>query len=401
MTTDLFAGTAQSDGEGITFGDMNDAPRFGMARLFDQLIENLIGDFSLTGALDPAASGARGANAPTHLAYALHGGSAYLRLGGANNRVQIAPGVLFQKIGNQSGAEPTLIPYSFVGTEEVSITAGDATNPRVDLVQMKLEWVAADSQTRDFQDAVTGAYTTTATNKKRRVQCTLSVKVGTPAATPVYPDPDAGFVAVAGVLVMQTYAIGTALRFNWEAGAGTATVHDQRMPIRASVIEINPKVAALVTAWAQLSAGPTITSSSTTNNVQLRIPCGSTERFLGLDVQKDAGAWTSSIVSTQDPTNGIGAAAGSANNKCPMGAAGQVIVPYYTMEANYANSGLSVANITPSTTNKIGVPLWGSGRCAIPHTVSATAVIGLVWVVLSGSATSIILSARALIARGL
>lgn len=387
-TTDLFSGTNQSDGEGITFGDMNDAPRFGMARLFDQILENLIGDVSLSQA-DPEFSGLRGANAPNHLAYALHGGSAFLRQGSANNKLQIAPGVLFQKIANQSGAEPTLAPYSFVGSEEVAITAGDATNPRVDLVQMKLEWVAADSQSRDFQDAVTGANSTTTFSKKRRVQCTLSVKVGTPAATPTYPDPDAGFVALAGVFVGTSYATGTALTFGLDQAGATAVVHDQRMPLRVRGDEVWPRAMNILTNWTVSNSG--IISANVTNSLSIPVPCSAAQRLVGVRIEKDAAAaFTTSRLFTG------GTASGGDMNNVAVTSAANNFIPYYTIEAGHAPA-LGVKCL-PSAVNKICAPVWGAGRCAIPQGTADAR--WLIWSIASGSASSSITRVRFYVAGG-
>jgi hypothetical protein len=83
---------------------------------------------------------------------------------------------------------------------------------------------------------VTGANSSASTNKKRRVQCTVSVKTGATAANPTYPTPDAGYVPIAAVVVPATL-VTTAQKFDYIDtalnGAGAAVIHDLRMPIVA------------------------------------------------------------------------------------------------------------------------------------------------------------------------
>ncbi len=231
-TTDLFHTMIQSDGEAIVAGDMNDQQRFILAQLFDQVLSSIAPSISRSTSNDPEFTGQLGSDMLVGpYAYALNPGGAYPRQGTTNAKIQIAPGTLLQKVDAASGDDPTLIPYTFIGTEEVTIAPGDASHPRVDIVQMKLEYVESDSQSRDFEDAVTDVPSTSATNKKRLTRCTLSVKQGVAAASPVYPDPDAGYCVIAGVVVGTLYAAAAGILFEDSAGA-VAVLHDQRMPLR-------------------------------------------------------------------------------------------------------------------------------------------------------------------------
>lgn len=377
MTTDLYKGHNQSDGEGIVYSDMNDMVRFVTARMLDQMFENMIGDVSLTGG-DPSFGSNRGANAPTHLAYALDGGSAALALGSANNKLKITAGVLMQKIANATGNEPTLIPYSFPGTDEVTIAAGSAANPRVDLVQMKLEWITTDSQTRSFKDATTGNVTSTTTNKKRSVQCTLSVKQGTPAASPQYPDPDAGYVAVAGVLVGTNYLTSTALSFGNDQAGAVAVVHDQRMPIHTRGIRLAPSGFVLnneFTNWAYVGGGGAATSSAT-NQLFIRSahPGDGCSRLLFVAGTKDAVAgFGATAFQVQAYSLSANLGSRTAMNNIATTSAASFFVPYYTLEAAHAPA--AGPTVLPSTTNKIGVPVW-SGGCRSAKSINSQLTAG-------------------------
>lgn len=228
MAVDIFGRSLINDGEGLDPNDLSDLSARTLAIMFDQLIADMFPRAVLGTTLDAQ----RSADITTMpFAVSLTVTGARPRQGSANNKIQIAPGTLLQAIGAADGTEPKLLAYTFAGTEEVTIANGDATNPRVDIVQMKLEYVNDTPTVRDFQDATTRANTSTTFNIRRRVKCTLSIKQGTPAASPTYPTPDAGNVLIAGVVVGATYAGGSGLLFEDTAGA-VVVLHDQRMPLR-------------------------------------------------------------------------------------------------------------------------------------------------------------------------
>lgn len=267
-TEDLFAGVNFNDGGEVDYGDHNDAQTLLVSRLFDQVIERLIGGPTDK---DPEFISQQGANASTAWAYALSVGGGNPRQGSTNNKVQIGAGTLLQKISNTTGAEAKLLPYTFAGTDEVAIANGDPTNPRIDMIQMALAWVTDDPVSRDFQDAVTGANTTTTQSIRRRVQCTLSVKQGAPAASPSYPAPDAGNVPIACVVVPANYS--GAAPFVYRDDATNAVIHDLRMPIAIKPHTTRPQDFAINTAdgsWT-LSTGGTRWQAVGTG--EMYVPC--------------------------------------------------------------------------------------------------------------------------------
>lgn len=359
MATDNNKRVLYNDGEGVTYVDLNDSQTYLEARIYDQILESLVGSVANSGTQDADLNGQRGANAPTHLAYCLHGGSAYLRQGTTNAKLQISPGVLIQKIASSTGDSPTFLAYTFAGTEEVAIANGNATNPRVDILQMKLELISSDTQTRDFKDATTGVVTSTTMSKKKRVQCTLSVKQGTPAASPTYPDPDPGYVAVAGVVVGATWAAASGFIFGEDTAGAVAVVHDQRMPLNVQAYHSDAALWKLISNWS-LSAGNMYADcSNATNDIRVICDKSGNGRLVGLSVLH-VGAL--GIVSLGH--NALGTVWENCNNT-PSIAAGTnyALIPYYDFEANHnPNAGPTVL---PSSTNKIGPPLWTNGfRCA-------------------------------------
>ena len=240
-TTDIYKSIPIADGQEIEAGDIQNPQRYLSARILDQILASMIVDFSLgDGDIEyPAEIGTLGL-LQTPYAYTLNPGTAYPRKGSGNNKIQIAPGTLLQMIAAPNGNEAQLLAYTFVGTEEVTIANGDPSNPRVDLIQMQLAYVDGTPADRDFVDAVTGAASTDTANTLRQVTCTLSVKQGTPASSPFYPDPDAGCVAIAGVVVGATWAAASGPVSVDTAGA-VLVLHDQRMPLGVSSHTVWPK----------------------------------------------------------------------------------------------------------------------------------------------------------------
>lgn len=237
MTTDLFRSIRAEDGFAADPDDFNEAQRTGMARLFDQILAKLIPNVTDT---EPDTDG-NGPNVPTGpWAYALKSGGARPIQGSTNAKIKISAGTLFQKLAAADGLAAQLVPYTFDGTDEVTIANGDVANPRVDIVQMKLERLDDTPTTRDFEDAVTRAKTSPTTNLYHRIKCTLSVKQGAPAASPTYPAPDAGCVVIAGVVVGTNYVAAAGLKFVDTAGA-VAVLHDQRMPLGTRPHHVTPR----------------------------------------------------------------------------------------------------------------------------------------------------------------
>lgn len=226
MTTDAFGRVLFTQGEEIVAEDFNGASGRLLSSVWDQLVYASLPreafNLSIDSAFNPTSS-------PYAFALTISGGRPIQ--GSANNKVKVSAGVLMQAVGTLSGTEPQLLAYSFSGNDEVTIANGDATNPRVDIVQMKLEYVEDTTTVRNFEDAITHVVVSTSTSKCRRVQCVLSVKQGGASVTPLYPIPDVGHVVIAGIVVGAAYSGTNPLLIDDTAGAN-AVLHDQRMPLR-------------------------------------------------------------------------------------------------------------------------------------------------------------------------
>lgn len=363
MTTDIFARPLFTDGEGITSEDLNDSSGRPMAYFYDQILASMFPREAFVGDTDTFWS-----IVDTPYALALTCFGAHPKQGSANNKIKISNGVLFQPIAVPDGTEPKLLGYSF-NFEEVTIANGDASNPRVDLVQMKLEYVNDTTAARHFKDATTGAITSTTPTIRRRVKCTLSVKQGTPAASPVYPDPDAGTVAIAGVLVGTNYVAAAPFGMDDAAGA-VAVIHDQRLPLgtRRYGTLGNDMM------WNSGSGFSTIGGGSgggiigvfrvTQDGESLYIPCrawGNVGRLISLDCQfKDGTSLTSGIV-RHDIGNASATLLNNANlNGSSSGQASLRRVTLAQIQASHAPAAGPTA--LPSTVWGIGAPIWTNGR---------------------------------------
>jgi hypothetical protein len=246
MPTDIFKGVLFSDGEGADFNDFNNLRAYGHARLTDQILR-------------AAAANARGGSSSQDpnlrttvsaapFLYSLAGGAGYCVPGGSALQTTVRAGTILQQVGSPSGDEPSFIPYTLIdGDFTLTHSAGDATNPRIDVIEIKLEYVNGNSETRIFEDAVTHVQTSQSFNKKRRVQITAQIKQGTPAATPAYPTLTSGFAAIAAVRVPATHS-----------AVFTAKDHmrDLRIPLGVKQLWVHPQNWILTSPYT-LQVGPT------------------------------------------------------------------------------------------------------------------------------------------------
>jgi hypothetical protein len=197
-----------TDGEGVEPDDFNDQQTY----LYAQLVENLLMS-APTRALDAPTllwdpvdlelgdTWNDGSVVQTTDVFAPYASAGYVRATAAANELVTVPGPIMQVVGSLFDGSGESVALFRLGSTTLTTAAGDATHPRIDLVEVKLAFVDADQEARDFMDASTGAITTTNPYKTRRVTCSIQIKQGTPAATPAYPTPTAGYAALAAVYV--------------------------------------------------------------------------------------------------------------------------------------------------------------------------------------------------------
>lgn len=373
MTTDIYAQVLISDGEALDAVDLTGLGARTLAVLYDQIIRAIIPrdpNILITDVNDPTTYPY--ALAPTALA-------GMPQIGSANNKVLIGEGTLFQAIGAATGAEPQLLGFHFDGTTEVTIANGDATNPRVDLVQMKLEYVNDTPTARNFQDAVTRALTSTTPNIRRRVKCTLSVKQGAPAASPTYPEADAGNVIIAGVVVGASYAAGSGFVSDDTAGA-VAVLHDQRLPFNVRPRVSMPGDYIYPTVGASWQTGNTYDNNARSHVLQiadtsatgdsLNIPClfeGVCGRLTSIasDSLDHSAAFVTSISRGRWVTGGASnavtytALANPDINGSGIGLFKRRSTGQFGFQATHTPAA---GPIVQSNSNGVGPPIWTNGR---------------------------------------
>lgn len=357
MSTDIFTQTLISDGMELDPVDMSRLSARALAYLYDQVV---MASYPREGVgfITDTSTSFSAVGIPYALAISVLGG--HPGQGSANNKVRIYPGTLLQAIADPDGTEPKLLAYTFT-TEEVTIANGDATNPRIDLVQMKLEYVN-ETESRDFQDATTRALTSQTLAVRRRVKCTLSVKQGTPAASPAYPDPDAGYCVIAGLCVGASYAGATGLGLDDMAGPALV-LHDQRMPMN-----VRPHGAlANDMAFAGTDFVPTggfyIERINNVDGNSLYIPChrwGNSGRLVMIDCQfRDSTALTSTIIRWNPGDVAEASLAGgnlNGSSSATMSLRRSTINQFQLLHTPAAGPTI-VGNA-----NGMGPPIWANGR---------------------------------------
>lgn len=205
-----------NDGEGLDFGDLNNAQRFERAYLMDLLLGGL-----LRGA-EP------GVTPETDKLYAIGMGGAAKFTANARE-VSNEAGLIIQCTGVAfDGSDPKVLAYYVDAAELLQVVDTEpGGNPRIDIISVKLEQESAVSTTRDFEDAVTRAKTSTSFSKQRRVKITKTYTKGTPAASPSEPAVPAGHVKWCSVRIASG---GASAVLNLNGATTDWTIHDQRFP---------------------------------------------------------------------------------------------------------------------------------------------------------------------------
>ncbi len=390
-TTDLFSRVYFNNGEGLTHGDLiNSQVRGQIASLEQVLMAGVpeLDKFNGTPNIGRAAYG-------MPFAIALKAGQAYPTQGSSNNKVMITAGTLFQSIAAVDGLSASILPFTFEGTEEVTIANGDATHPRVDIVQMSLAVIDDSAEDRDVEDATTRIVTTTSVNKSQRVQCTLSVKTGTAAATPTVPTLDSGCVAIATVLVGTLYVGAAGLKYDDTAGA-VAVLHDQRMPLGVQCHTVDSSGMSYITGdWTEDTQTRKLTYAGGPSSLYASCPASDTAGRLvaASTFQKDPApgpliVWFVRIQTSTNTFNRL--------NNSGMAGSGSA-----TYRRRFASQAIVDGDMNPSagpdvTANAagIGVPLWSNGRRAWvdPAIIDATELntLALYWDFSGNVATQIV-----------
>ena len=212
-----------NDGEALDYNDLNNAQRHARSMLYDGVHGTLARVVERD--YQPQAVSSTG-----HAWTIGNGCQPYVSA--STLTVSFTPGAIGQKAsGVPDGTDPLFLWYH-MGLAEVSLTAGaaDATNPRWDIVQIKIEHTEGTAETRDFSTTA-GVLSSVSFSKRRRTRLTASIKAGTAAASPTEPTPGAGYVKLCAIHIAATATVIT-----------PTTVRDYRMPVGYRVIDMVPGV---------------------------------------------------------------------------------------------------------------------------------------------------------------
>lgn len=278
MTTENNANTKRvlwdPNGEGLDFTDSNNAVLFQREELFNLLMSGAmadgLGDPSNPGLMSTP-EGSDGNNAlaftNTDVVFAPFGGAGYVLPTGIARTVGITAGplvVAIEEVWNATGEEFAMARAS--GGVTLQTAVGDATNPRIDLVEVKLSYVDGDPQDRHFEDAITREPTTEAgTNKERQIEAIYQIKQGTAAANPTYPAPTAGYVAMAAIYVPATH----------NAVHNPDNIRDLRVPfgVRAIDVDVNGFHFVGANPWTKVGMLASIAAGSVQLTANVIVPC--------------------------------------------------------------------------------------------------------------------------------
>lgn len=218
---------------------------------------------------------------------------------GTANQLQFCPGPLLYFLDEPGpiGTDPTSevgasndarVLYSYPQFAPLTTAVGDATNPRFDLVEIKMEFDDGLSQSRDFEDAITRAKTTTSTDKFRFVKITYQIKAGTPAANPVYPTCTAGFLPMCAVYIPATH----------NAVHDPSNIRDMRYPLGIRAYDVQPSQFYYpgATPWTKIDGATNLEAYAASpdggDEADLFIPCPigtASARVVGLGLYGRAG----------------------------------------------------------------------------------------------------------------
>jgi hypothetical protein len=293
MPTDIYQQFRFNNAQGVDPADLNLIQKFADAKALDQILSRYVGALG-SSSLDPDLASTGGENpALTSLIYTLTGGDAIIKQGTTATRVGLTSGTIFQKIGNAGGEDASFLSY-FVDESDVDLTisAGHATLPRIDILQCKLEYVNANSEERGLQDATTRLITIQSIQTQRKVQATFSIKAGTAGATPTYPAPDTGYALLASIRVPATWTTGTTPD---GTGSSSLGLRQCTMPLRTRTVSVSTREMIKRTAgnWTYSDPGG-IWACLGAPSTDLLAPCpaGINERIIGVGIFGAFGAFS-------------------------------------------------------------------------------------------------------------
>lgn len=115
--------------------------------------------------------------------------------------VTVSPGIALLNTGGSTADDSDFTWIELDTADTVTLPAADGANPRWDVIEIEENDAVVLSTPRDIFDPSTGTFTPQAVTKRRGSSPTISVRSGTPAATPLLPAGIAGRIPLAYIRV--------------------------------------------------------------------------------------------------------------------------------------------------------------------------------------------------------
>jgi hypothetical protein len=333
------------DGEGIFADDMNATSQYLRAQLLDTL-----GGLAQA---DPADVG------NSNYCFSVGNGGAPYPIGSL--RLKNLPGVIAHYAGPVTGDAPALIVYYLADGElTTTLTPAHASLPRIDVIGIRLHGTEVNGVplTRHFEDATTGARSTSTMNTAGFPLLEVQLFTGTPGATPAIPSTP-GFVPWAGAYV----AAGDTI-------VAPEHVYDYRMPVGgAGFVDVAAKDFSFLPGLtfvdeSRIDNSPAVTAG-TAGSFNCKFPARPNQRIMQI-----------SLVSQ----SATGADIRKGDEVSKWGLAGLTVIADLSATLTPAG-GFFKRTYTPGTGDP---PIWGSG---MPnwYALAATPTIGILRVSFSGT----------------
>lgn len=176
-----------NDGQEIIQGDLNSASPSLEIELYDRILYELM---------------------QKQQTFLFDGGLACTNVNSTTTQVALGSGFYFDN--TQVDPEPQTRPVYRPANSNVTHTAADGTNNRIDIVVATPARATASTQSRNFKDAGTGVVSSQSMVVETDWLATLTVVAGTPAASPAVPATPAGTIKLAEILVTAVTGISGA-----------------------------------------------------------------------------------------------------------------------------------------------------------------------------------------------
>lgn len=245
--------------------------------------------------------------------------------------------------------------YGSMGGQTLTTAIGHATLPRIDVVEIKIEYVNGSTESRDFKDATTGVVTTTTPSKKRTARITYQIKEGTPGATPAYPTVTAGFKAMCAVYVPALH----------NAAHDAANIRDLRWPMKLKTYDVPAHLMNRYGAspWTLNTTDFHVTAGAGASFLYVFPPSTSkNERLIGVGLYAEPNGTSTAVLERQTYDGGIP----TLTSLCNLNANDELmpsgdIAGYRTITAVEMMGNMTGFTGTRAANTRIGTPLWMNG----------------------------------------